>query len=195
MPNVSLVKSNYVVVEPTHIKKANKLTCMGWIKNIQIPDEYPMVLLAIADQSNIVESDQAIKIEIKKSGEYDYKLQFSNSESKPVEQYTGISLDDKKWHLLSYVCSGEGEMHYYIDGINCPTESGTSIEGIPYSIAWSRHHRLGGGNVWVPYLYRDWQEVTMYRWRYSSGLVLHQDWINELKELEQPVDISVQQLI
>jgi hypothetical protein len=38
----------------------------------------------------------------------------------------------------------------------------------------------------VPYLYRDWQTLIMYKWRYSSGLILHKDWINELKDLEDP---------
>jgi hypothetical protein len=186
MPEVSLVKSKYVTVEPTSIKKANKFTCMGWIYDIQIPDEYPVYLLTVSDSGGLVLSDQAIRMEIKRSGDYDYKLQFSNSESKPIEQYTGISLDDKKWHLLTYVCLGDGEMRYYIDGIECPSEDGIDEVGLPYSVAWSRHHRLGGGNVWVPYLYRDWQAVTMYKWRYSTGLVLHQKWINELKMIEQP---------
>lgn len=188
MEEVSLVKSNYIVVKPTSVKKATKFTCMGWIYNMQLPDEYPMYLLAVSDMYGSVESDQALKVEIKRSGEFDYKLQFSNSVSKPIEQYTGVSLDDKKWHLLTYVCLGEGEMRYYVDGIECPSESGINEVGFPYSVAWSRIHRLGGGNVWVPYLYRDWQVVTMYRWRYASGLVLHQDWINEIKNLEQPPD-------
>ena len=187
MPEVSHVKSNYVLVEPTNIKKSAKFTCMGWVYDVQIPDEYPLILLAVSDLDGYVDSDQALRIELKKYGEYDYKFQFSNSESKPIEQYTGIDITDKQWHLLTYVCYGEGEMHYYIDGIECPSEVGASEEGVPYSVAWSRYHRLGGGNVWIPYLYRDWQVVTMYRWRYSSGLVLHQGWINEIKELEQPV--------
>ena len=186
MINVSHVKSNYVVVEPSHIKKPNKFTCMGWVNNIHIPDEYPIILLAISDQNGIVDSDEAIKFEIIRHGEYDYRMQFSNSKSKPIEQYTAISLDDKKWHLITYVCTGDGKMLFYIDGVECPSETGAGIEGIPYSTAWSRYSRLGGGDVWVPYLYRDWQTVTMYKWRYSSGLVLHQGWINELKELEDP---------
>lgn len=186
MPEVSVVKSNYVVVEPNNIKKANKCTCMGWISGLHIPDEYPIYLLTVSDPNGDVESDQAIKFGIKRYNDYDYKLQFSNSESKPIEQYTDISLNDNKWHLLTYVCYGEGEMHYYIDGIECPSEDGISSEGISYSVAWSRYGRLGGGNVWVPYLYRDWQSVIMYRWRYASGLVLHNGWINEIKDLEQP---------
>jgi len=188
MQEVSLVKSNYVVVEPTHIKKSTKFTCMGWIYNLQIPDEYPVTLLAVSDRYGFVNSDQAIKVEIKRSGDYDYCLQFSNSESKPIEQYTGVSLDDKKWHLLTYVCTGVGVMHYYVDGIECPSKDGVGEVGVPYSVAWSRYSRLGGGNVWIPCLNRNWQSVTMYRWRYSSGLVLHQGWINELKEIEQPPD-------
>lgn len=186
MTQVSLVKGGYINVAPELIKKSTKFTCMGWVYDLQIPDEYPIVLLAVSDLDGAVMSSKAIRIEIKRSGDYDYCFQFSNSVSKPIEQYTNISLSDKKWHLLTFVCLGEGVMHYYIDGVECPAEDGVGEEGIPYSIAWSRVHRLGGGNVWVPYLYRDWQIVTMYRWRYSSGLVLHQDWINEIKTLEQP---------
>lgn len=193
MAEVSLVKSGYINLSPLHIKKANKFTCMGWIYDLQIPDEFPMVLLAVSDISGTVMSDQAIRMEVKRSGDYDYRLQFANSMSKPIEQYTDISLEGKKWHLLTYVCYGDGEMHYYIDGVECPTEDGVGEEGMPYSRAWSRSHRLGGGNVWVPYLYRDWQVVTMYKWRYSSGLVLHQEWINELKNLEQPPEPVITQ--
>jgi hypothetical protein len=188
MTEVSIVKSSYITVEPTHIKRANKCTCIGWISNIQIPDEYPLILLAVSDVPGLVLSDQAIRFEIKTSGGYDYKLQFSNSESKPIQQYTGVDLNDKKWHMLSYVCYGEGEMHYYVDGIDCPCEDGVDESGMPYSVAWSRYSRLGGGNVWVPYLYRDWQTLIMHKWRYASGLILHQQWINELKNLEQPVE-------
>lgn len=186
MPEVSIVKSNLITVEPTNIKKATKFTCMGWVLNPYIPDEYPLILLSVADRSGLIESDQAIKLELSRYREYDYKLQFSNSESKPIEQYTGISLDDKKWHLLTYVCYGDGEMHYYVDGIECPSEDTIGDEGILKNTAWSRYNRLGGGNVWVPYLYRDWQSVTMYRWRYSSGLILSSQWINEIKDMEQP---------
>jgi len=187
MPEVSLVKSNYINVAPMHIKKSTPFTCIGWISNIQIPDEYPMVLLAVSDMSGVVESDRAMRFEIKRYKDSDYKLQFSNSESKPIEQYTGVSLDDKKWHMISYVCTGEGQVHYYIDGIECPPEDGVNTDGMLYSIAWSRFPRLGGGNVWVPYLYRDWQEVMMYRWRYSSGLVLHQQWLNEIMQNEKGI--------
>jgi hypothetical protein len=187
MPEVSLIKSNYVVVEPTNIKKSTKFTCMGWIYDLQIPDEYPLYLLAISDRDGIVDSDQALKIGIMRSGDFDYKFTFSNSESKPIEQYTGISLDDKKWHLLTYVCTGDGVMHYYIDGVECPSKEGVGEVGVPYSVAWSRYPRLGGGDVWVPYLNRDWQVVTMYQWRYSSGLVLHQGWIQEIYEKEMEI--------
>lgn len=186
MVNVSNIKSSYVVVEPTHIKKSTKFTCMGWINKLQIPDEYPLILLAVSAPDGLVQTDQAIRFEIKRSGEFDYKLQFSNSQSMPIEQYTDVSLNDNKWHLLTYVCYGDGEMHYYVDGVECPSDTGAGDEGLPYSTAWSRYPRLGGGDVWVPYLYRDWQTLIMYKWRYSSGLVLHKDWINELKDLEDP---------
>jgi len=161
---------------------------MGWVLDTYIPDEYSLWPLVVSDRTGIVDSDQAIKFEISRYRDYDYRLQFSNSQSKPIEQYTDISLDDKKWHLLTYVCVGNGVMHYYVDGVECPVEDGIGDEGMLKSIAWSRYNRLGGGNVWVPYLYRNWQTITLYRWRYSTGLILHQQWINEIKELEQPPD-------
>lgn len=186
MSEVSVLYPNYITVAPANIKRANSCTCIGWVSNIQIPDEYPLVFLAVADLSGVVLSDEAIRFEIKRYKSYDYKLQFSNSESKPIRQYTGVDLEDKQWHFLSYVCYGEGEMHYYVDGIECPCEEGVSEDGMLYSVAWSRKGRLGGGNIWVPYLYRDWQTLTMYKWRYSSGLILSQQWLNEIKTLEQP---------
>jgi len=188
MPNISVVKSNLITVEPINIKKCTPFTCMGWVLDTYIPDEYSLWPLAVSDRTGLVDSDQAIKFEISRYRDYDYRLEFSNSQSKPLEQYTGVSLDDKKWHLLTYVCVGNGVMHYYVDGIECPTEDGIGDEGMLKSIAWSRYNRLGGGNVWVPYLYRNWQTITLYRWRYSTGLILHQQWINEIKELEQPPD-------
>jgi hypothetical protein len=200
MSEVSIVQPGYIIVEPTHIKRSSKFTCIGWVFNIQIPDEYPIVLLGVSDLTGRVipssyvperyideTPDSAIRFEIKKYKSYDYKLQFSNSESKPIEQYTGISLNDQKWHFLAYVCNGEGEIHYYIDGIECPCETGVGEEGILYSVSWSRQSRLGGGNIWVPYLYRDWQIVNMYRWRYASGLVLNQGWINEIMNIEKMI--------
>lgn len=179
-----VTKYNYIKVQPKSIKRSTPFTCIGWIYNLVIPDEYPFVLLAVSDRYGEVESDKAIRIEVVKEGT-DYRLQFSNSKSKLILKSIGISLEDKEWHFLSYVCTGNGEMHYYVDGIECPCEEGLSEDNMPYNIAWSRYGRLGGGNVWVPYLYRDWQSVRLYRWRYASGLILHKDWLNEIYEEER----------
>lgn len=179
-----IIKYNYIKVQPKSIKKSTSFTCIGWICDLVVPDEYSFILLAVSDKYGEVESDKAIRMELVKEKE-DYRLQFSNSKSKLILRSIGISLDDKQWHFLSYVCEGNGEMHYYVDGTECPCEEGLSEENMPYDIAWSRYGRLGGGNVWVPYLYRDWQSVRLYRWRYASGLVLHKDWIREIYEEEK----------
>jgi hypothetical protein len=181
---VEIVKKNYIKVEPLTIKRSNAFTCIGWISNINIPDENPFILLAVSDIYGEVESDKAIKIELIREVN-DYRMQFFNSKSKLILKSIGISLDDKKWHFLSYVCTGEGIMHYYVDGIECPCEEGVNEFNIPYNIAWSRYGRLGSGNVWVPYLYRDWQSVRMYRWRYASNLILHKEWLQEIYEKER----------
>jgi hypothetical protein len=186
MSSVSITKTNSVIVEPVSIKRSNKFTCMGWISNISIPDSYPLYLLAVSDISgDVVGSDESIKIGLSKSGGTDYVLQFSNSESKPIRQYLDIAIDDGNWHLLTYVCLGEGVMRFYIDSVLCDAKEGTGDEGMLYSVAWSRYSRLGGGDVWLPYLYRNWQSVIMYQWRYASGLVLHQEWIQELYNRER----------
>ena len=184
MPEVSLVKYNYINVEPIGIKKADKFTCIGWIKKPLIPDTYPLILLAISDPTDTVVGGNSIRIELTRDVYGVYRLQFSNSISKPIYQYTGISLDDEQWHFLSYVCYGEGVMKFYIDNVEIPGDDSIGDVGLPKNIAWSREHRLGAGNVWVPYLYRNGQEVVMYEWRYGTGVVLHQEWLLELMNRE-----------
>lgn len=179
-----VTKKNYIQVKPLSVKRANAFTCIGWIKNIYIPDENPFILLAVSNKFGEVEVDTAIRIELIKESN-DYRMCFSNSKSKLILKTVGIDLRDKNWHFLCYVCTGNGIIHYYIDGKECPCEEGLNEFNIPYSIAWSRYGRIGGGNVWVPYLYKDQQSVIMYRWRFAAGLILHQTWLNEIYEEER----------
>lgn len=185
MPAVTHIQPDFITVEPTHIKRSTKFTCIGWISEINIPDNYPLFLFTVSDRTGVVISNNAIRMEIKKYKTFDYQLQFSNSISKPINQMTGIDLNDDQWHFISYICDGEGVMHYYVDGEEIPSQDGVGDEGIQYSIAWSRSSRLGGGNVWIPYLYRNWQNVNMYNWRYGNGINLHQAWIQELMSREK----------
>lgn len=187
MPAVSHIQTDFINVVPTHIKRSTKFTCIGWISELNIPDDYPLVLFAVSDRTGVVISDDAIRLEIKKYKTFDYQLQFSNSISKPINQMTGIDLNDDQWHFISYICNGEGIMNYYVDGEEIYSQDSVGDEGIQYSIAWSRSSRLGGGNVWVPYLYRNWQNVNMYNWRYGNGINIHQAWIQELMNRERLV--------
>jgi hypothetical protein len=153
---------------------------MGWIKNPVIPDAAPLTLLAVADYlNNDLSSERTIRIDLAKDGT-DYRLQFSNSKSKLVAKSSGVALDDEDFHLLTYISDGNGLMRYYVDAIEIPAEDGYGDEGILYSIAWSRHTRLGGGDVCVPCLDTAGQSVSLYNWRFGAGFTLHQEWIREL---------------
>lgn len=177
---VSVVKAGLINIGPPAAKRATVFTCMGWIKNPVIPDAAPLTLLAVADYlSNDLSSERTIRIDLAKDGT-DYRLQFSNSKSKLVAKSSGVALDDEDFHLLTYISDGNGLMRYYVDAIEIPAEDGYGDEGILYSIAWSRHTRLGGGDVCVPCLDTAGQSVSLYNWRFGAGFTLHQEWIREL---------------
>ncbi len=171
-----------ITVSPPDIKRSGKFTCVGWVKDPLLDIVDSLIPLAISDTTGTV-GDRAVKIEIiKDSG--DYRLKFCNSKTKLIGRNTGVFLNDKKWHFISYVCVGDGVMLYYADGISVPTEEQTGPEGIPYNTAWSRSVRLGGGDVWSPYLYKAGQSITVYNWRYQTGLVIHQQWLQELMAID-----------
>lgn len=171
-----------ITVAPPSIKKSGKFTCIGWILDPLMDETDALIPLAISDLTGTV-GDQAVKIEIIRDSR-DYRLKFSNAESKLIGSTTGIFLNDKKWHFLSYVCLGDGLMKFYVDGIDVPPEDLTGDEGIPYTTAYSRYTRLGGGYVWAPYLYRAGQSISVYNWRYQTGLNLHQQWLQELMAID-----------
>lgn len=177
---VSVVKAGLINIGPPTAKRSTKFTCMGWIKDPVIPDSEPLTLLAVADYiNNDFSSEQAIRVDLVKDGT-DYRLQFANSKSKLVAKSTQIVLDDEEFHLLTYICDGDGRMRYYVDAVEVPAEVGYGDEGILYSIAWSRHTRLGGGDICVPCLDTAGQSVSLYNWRFGAGFTLHQAWIREL---------------
>jgi len=185
--NVVTTKLAYIDVFQYSIKKSNQFTCLGWISNPVVPDTDPLVLLAVADLSgDVLNTDAAIRIELVQDGS-DYRLQFSNSLSKKVLKSTGVNLNDNLWHFLGYVCTGDGIMLFYVDGIQVPAEDGLGVDGILNSIAWSRSGRQGGGNVWCPYLYKRAQTVSVYNWRFGAGFQINQGWIQEIMDRESPV--------
>lgn len=183
---VSTVKTNFISVRDRSIKRSNKFSCLGWISDPRFDkDEDPLVGLAVSDRNDDVEdSEGALKFEIIKEIR-DYRLQFSNSKSKLIRKSTGISIDDAGWHFLGYVCTGDGKMRYYVDGLYLPPEEGTGPSGVLFSTAWSRQHRQGGGSVWSPYLYKSGQAISVYHWRFVSDVVLHQQWILDLMKIDQ----------
>jgi len=183
---VSTTKNSFIDVFAYSIKKSNQFTCVGWVSQIQIPSGSALILLAVSDLSGVVlDSDSAVRIEIvAESG--DFRLKFAHSKSKLIRKSTAISLDDPKWHFLAYVCTGDGEMRYYVDGVYLAPEDGTDPDGPLYSIAWSRSVRQGGGDVWCPYLYELGQAVSLYNWRFVSGVQIHQQWIQELMAVDVP---------
>ena len=183
--NVSVTTGGIVSVQPRSVKKSNPFTCLGWVKDPVFDASNSLILMAISDLNDDVEtSDEAIKFELIQES-FDCRLRFSNSISKRVDLNLGIKLNDSFWHFIAYICVGDGSMVYYVDGQELAAEEGVGDDGVLNSIAWSRNVRLGGGYVWVPYLYNVGQSITIYNWRYASDLILHKAWINELMQEDQ----------
>lgn len=178
---VSTTWPDAITVRERTIKRSSKFTSLGWINEPSFDaSDDPLILLAVSDTEGDVDgSEGSIKMELVKEGR-DYRLQFAHSKSKLVRKNTGVTLDDKSWHMLGYVCHGEGSMSYYVDGISLSPEDGTGDEGVLYSIAWSRAARTGGGYVWAPYLYKKSQAVSVYHWRFGTEVALHQEWIQRI---------------
>ena len=185
--NVSVTKEAYIDVYQYSVKKSNQFTCVGWVNSPAIPDGDPLIFLAVSNLSgSVLNTDSAVRFEVVKDGT-DYRLQFSGSLSKKIAQTIKISLNDTHWHFLGYVCTGEGAMHYYVDGIEVPSEDGVGDDGVLYSKAWSRSVRQGGGDVWSPYLYKAGQAVSVYRWRFGSNFQIHQGWLQQIMAAELPI--------
>lgn len=184
--SVSTTKYDFITVAPKTVKKSNKFTCIGWISTPLFSTDDPLVMLAVSDLSGDAESDEALRWEIVKEGT-DYRLQFSNSKTKLIAKTIGAKLDDGLWHFLAYVCYGEGQMKYYVDGIEIAPEDGVGTEGILYSLAWSRDVRMGGGNVWCPYIYKAGQALSVYNVRMAKDITLHQQWLQELMAIDAAV--------
>lgn len=177
---VSFTKNNFINVSPRSIKKGNKFSCIGWISDPVLDVNNSLILLAVADQSGVVlNNDASIKFEILKDGT-DHRLRFMGSLSKPIAKTLQIRVEDKNWHFVAYLGSDNGQMSFCVDGLPLSPEDGVGPDGILYSTAYSRSSRLGGGDVWCPYLYVAGQSISLYGWRFGEGFTLDIGWLNQI---------------
>jgi PKD repeat protein len=191
------IKEDYIYVTMPNIiatgslKTANKFITLGWIKNpITTTSDY-LVPLAVSDQwGNVEASDKSIMFKIYKEGT-DYRLGFNNSRSKLIKKTLKISLNDKKWHLLGWVClNNNGAMKYIIDDYTLEAEEGVDTNDLEYSIAYSYDSRQGGTDVWCPYIYKGSQSMNLYNWRFGQGFILDDDVIRKLNA-EDRINLNI----
>lgn len=183
---VSASVSPAVTLVSPSVKYCSSLTCLGWVKEPSFgPSGDSLIPLAISDSSGDVRSSSAaLYFEIVQDTG-DYRLAFMGSKSALIRNTTNVDLADGLWHMLAWVADDAGTITYYVDGISCPAQSGVGPDGV----LWSKPHttavRAGSGFVWVPCLDEAGQSMTLFNWRYASGLVLHAEWIRELMALDR----------
>jgi PKD repeat protein len=171
---------------PPSVKYCSSFTCMGWVKDpIFGTSGSSLIPLAISDGSGDVRgSAEALYFEISQDTG-DYRLAFKGSKSMLIRSATGINIADGLWHMFAWVADDAGYITYYVDGISFPAQSGLGPDGV----LWSRPHttvvRAGEGYVWVPCLDEAGQSMTLFNWRYASGLVIHAAWVSELMALDR----------
>lgn len=181
----SLTKDAFINVLDRGIKTCTKFVGIGWVKNPLVAEDHVLYPMVVSDPyGDVLDTNASFKLEIKKEGT-DYRLQYSGSKSKLIYKTLDINLDDDQWHFLSYVClDDDGHMIYYIDGEKLEAEDGIDDEGLEFSIARSKAVRLGGGNVYCPYLYETNTGINMYNWRVGIGFTIHQEWIKDLMNID-----------
>lgn len=168
------------------LKTSNKFITLGWVKNPIVDNGDFLLPLAIEDYwGNVNTSDKSIMYKIYRENN-DYRLMYNNSKSKLINKELGVILNDEKWHLLGWICQDDnGSMKYFIDDYVLPSEDGLDESGLEFSIAYSYYVRLGGGNVWSPYLYKGGQSIQVYNWRFGLNFILDDNWIRELNEIDR----------
>lgn len=183
---VSVVEAPGVVIELPSIKYCSSFTCIGWVRSPVVGATGKSIIpLAVSDISgNVRSSEAALYFEVV-SEDGDWRLAFKGSKSKLIRFYTGVDLGDGLWHMLAWVCNEGGLVTHYVDGVVCPPESGYGDDGVAFSKPHTTAVRAGKGYVWVPCLDEAGQSVVLYNWRYSSGLVLHGDWVRELMAVDK----------
>lgn len=180
------LSSNFKIrADQKEIKYSNKFICIGWIRDPNFNDGDTMILFTISDvYGNVRESDLSFRLELVREG-LDYRLQFSGSQSQLIDKNLGIDLNDGLPHLLGYECYGSGQMVYYVDGRILPNRSGVGSDGISYGLAHNREVDLGGGDLWIPYLWKKGQSLFMYNWRFGKDFTLGQSWIQRLRDIDK----------
>lgn len=182
---VSLTLPSLINVLGRTIRRGNPLSCVGWIADPSFGSDSYLIPLAVSDpDGEIINTDKSMQFQIIKENR-DYRLSFMNSKSKLINQVTKVNLSDTKWHFLAFLCAEEGLMSYMVDGIALPAEAGSGTEGMPFNRAWTYEPRLGGGNVWSPYLYGPGQAVSVYYWRMISGFTLSEITVKTLYERDR----------
>lgn len=175
--------SNIVSVDIPEYKTCNKFVTIGWIKQPIFDNGQYMIPLAVEDKDgNMLTSTESLMFMLKKESN-DYRFVFGNSESQLIRKSTGIKLEDENWHFLRWTCvDDDGNMKFFVDETEIPNRIGTDGDGLDYSIAYRRSGRIGGGDVWCPYLYAAGQEVTLYNWRFGEGFILPDHWVEDLMD-------------
>jgi PKD repeat protein len=172
------------VIQP-EIKLSGMFSCIGWVRSLVVPDGDVLIPLTISDPyGNVIGVDSAIRIEILKDGS-DYRLQYLGSQSQSINKTLKINVNDGNWHFLGYECDDNGNMTFYVDAMIVPAQDGLDSYGLPYSVAKSTTPRVGGGDVWLPYLYESGQVIYQYNWRFGKNFNLGQSWIQQLMIKDQ----------
>ena len=177
---ISTTKTSLIEVITPSIKYSNKFVCIGWVRNPIYTTGNSITCLAVSDKDGNVEgTDGAINFELIKDDD-DYRLKFLESKSKKINLNVSVDLNDGEWHMLGYQCDTSGNMSFFADINPLDPESGIGLDGIAYSKAYSTETRLGGGDVWCPYLTEAGQAITLFNWRYASDFGLYASWIRDL---------------
>jgi PKD repeat protein len=185
--SINKTKTDFINVLSNPIKTSNKYIAMGWIRNPATNDGGTLYPLVIADSYGRILEDGAasFKLGIKREGE-DYRIIFSGSQSKLIKRSLNIDIRDNDWHFIVYACiNDDGLMKYYVDGIVLPSDTTLDSEGFSKDIARSEHVRLGGGDVYSPYLYRAGTAIALYNWRVGFNFCIHQEWIQDLMKIDK----------
>jgi PKD repeat protein len=168
-------------------KACSEFVTLGWIKSPLCANGEYLIPLAIGDiNGKVVDSDRALKFMLKKENN-DFRFVFNNSESQLIFKSVSINLQDDSWHSLGWVCvDSSGTMKFLVDGVEVPVRLGyNSSTGLVYSKAYSSVGRVGGGEVWCPYLSNSGQRITLYNWRFAKGVSLDNNWIEELFKIDK----------